>query len=229
VPYQDRRPARVPNPTPPRKLLVIRPGEQFAGRLRYDTLADGRTRILPTWLLTTSDHDLAARIATVLGGRLQADDVGDERESTYRVLTEYAAIDVLLDGPQAICLRMLRRHGSTVLRCCDGRTQQTPAGERPCHCPPTLKERWRAAKAGHGCEPLVHLAFRLAADPSLGRFLLSSATWTFADRATTAKAALRRRQGPVRARLLIDRALYTTASGTIFAYTRPTITVFPTT
>jgi hypothetical protein len=226
VPYQDRRPARAPSPTPPRKLLVIRPGEQFAGLLRYDTMADGRTRILPTWLLTTPAHDLAARIATVLDGRLQAD-VGDARESTYRVLTEYAAIDVLLDGPQAICLRMLRRHGSTVLRCCDGRTQQTPAGERPCQCPLTLKGRWQAAKAGHGCEPLVHVGFRLAADPTLGRFLLSSATWTFADRATTAKAALRRRQGLVRARLLIDRALHTTASGTIFAYTRPTIMVFP--
>jgi hypothetical protein len=227
VPDHNRRPADVDEPSPSRNFLAIRPGEPFAGRLRYDTIADGRTRILPTWLLTTPDHDLAARIATVLGGRLQADDVGDARESTYRVLTEYAAIDVLLDGPQAICLRMLRRHGSTVLRCCDGRTQQTPAGERPCQCPLTLKGRWQAAKAGHGCEPLVHVGFRLAADPTLGRFLLSSAIWTFADRATTAKAALRRRQGPVRARLLIDRALHTTASGTIFAYTRPIITVFP--
>lgn len=144
------------------------------------------------------------------------------------MLTEHAAIDVLLDGPQAIRLRMLRRHGSTLLRCCDGRTQQTPAGERPCQCPPTLKGRWQAAKAGHGCEPLVHVAFRLAADPALGRFLLSSATWTFADRATTAKTALRGQHGPVSARMLIDRAQHTTASGTTFAYTCAAITILPT-
>jgi hypothetical protein len=206
---------------------VIRPGGQFAGRLRYDSLADGCTRTLPTWLLTTSDHDLARRITTLLGGRLHA---GDDREFIYRVLTDHAGIDVLLDGPQAIHLQMLRRHGSTVLRCCDGRTQQTPVGEQPCQCPPTLKGRWQAAKAGHGCEPLVHVAFRLAARPALGQFLLSSATWTFADHAITVRAALRRqRDKPVRARLAIDRALHTTSSGTTFAYSRPTITILPTT
>jgi hypothetical protein len=119
---------------------------------------------------------------------------------------------------------------ATARPCCVAATaapNKPPPVSDPCQCPLTLKGRWQAAKAGHGCEPLVHLTLRLAADPALGRFLLSSATWTFADRATTAKAALRRRQGPVRARLLIDRALHTTASGTIFAYTRPTITVFP--
>ena len=44
-------------------------------------------------------------------------------------------------------------------------------------------------KRGHGCEPVVHIAFRLATDPTLGRFLLSSATWTFADHAMTVKVA----------------------------------------
>lgn len=83
---------------------------------------------------------------------------------------------------------MLRRHGSTVLRCCNGRTRRTPLGKQPCQCLPTLKGRWQSAKAGKGCEPLVHVAFRLAAEPTLGRFLLSSATWTFADHAMTVKA-----------------------------------------
>jgi hypothetical protein len=120
---------------------------------------------------------------------------------------------------------MIRRHGSTVLRCCNGRSQRTPSGRRPCQCPSTLKGRWQAAKAGNGCEPLVHVAFRLAAHPRLGRFLLSSATWTFADHAMTVKAALRKRSGRVVARLAIDRSLHTTSTGTTFAYSRPTITV----
>jgi hypothetical protein len=33
---------------------------------------------------------------------------------------------------------MLRRRGSTVVRSCDGHTQQTPFGEQPCRCPPTV-------------------------------------------------------------------------------------------
>ncbi|HZD37391.1 MAG TPA: hypothetical protein VE664_01995 [Actinomycetes bacterium] len=134
-------------------------------------------------------------------------------------------MEALLDGPQAIRLRMLRRHGLTVVRCCNGRVQRTPEGRGPCRCPPTLKGRWQAAKAGNGCEPLVHVIFRLAAEPALGRFLLSSATWTFADHAMTVKAALRKRRGAVRARLAIERSLHTTMAGTTFAYTRPTITV----
>jgi len=207
---------------------VIRPSGQFAGRLRYDTFVNGRTCILPTWLIATSDRHVAARVVILLGGRLHADEDGDDQESTSGILTNDAAIDILLDGPQAIRLRMLRRHGSTVLRSCNGRTQQTSLGTQPCQCPPTLKGRWQAAKAGGGCEPLIQVAFRLAVDPTLGRFLLSSANWAFADHATTVKAALRRRHGPVRARLAIDRTLHTTTNGTTFAYTRPTITILPT-
>jgi hypothetical protein len=207
---------------------VIQPTGRFAGRLRYDTLANGRTHILPTWLIATSDRHIAARIATLLAGEPHVDD-GDGQEPSSHVLTDHAEIDVLLDGPQAIRLRMLRRHGATVLRTCNGRTQRTPSGAQPCQCPPTLKDRWKAAKAGHGCEPLVHVALRLAADPTLGQFLLSSATWTFADHAITVRAALRRqRDKPVHARLAIDRALHTTSSGTTFAYSRPTITILPT-
>ena len=59
----------------------------------------------------------------------------------------------------------------------------------------------------------------------LGRFLLASATWTFADHAMTVKTALRKRSGKVRARLVIDRSVHTTSTGTTFAYTRPTITI----
>jgi hypothetical protein len=208
----------------------MQPTGRFAGRLRYDTLANGCTRILPTWLIATSDRHVAARIATLLAGEPYVEDGdGDGQGSSSHVLTDHAEIDVLLDGPQAIRLRMLGRHGATVLRNCNGRTQRTPSGTQPCQCPPTLKDRWKAAKAGHGCEPLVHVALRLAADPTLGQFLLSSATWTFADHAITVRAALRRqRDKPVRARLAIDRALHTTSSGTTFAYSRPTITILPT-
>lgn len=199
--------------------------DQVDGCLRYAALVNGRTRVLPTWLLTIPDCHVAARVAILLGGEL---DVDHGLGQSYQVVTGHSELDVLLDGSRAIRLRMLRRHGSTILRTCDSRTQRTASGEQPCQCPPTLRGRWEAAKTGSGCEPLVQVTVRLAADPRLGRFLLSSATWTFADHATKVKTALHRQHDtPVRARLLIDRALCLTRSGTTFAYTRPTIIVLP--
>jgi hypothetical protein len=75
----------------------------------------------------------------------------------------------------------------------------------------------------------LQVAVRLAADPTLGHFLLSSATWVFADHAIALKGALNRRiDMPVLARLLVDHTLHSTKSGTTFAFTRPTITMLPT-
>jgi len=205
---------------------LLQPIGRFSGRLRYDDLINGRTRIMPTWLLATSDPDVATRIATLFGREPHVDETGSER--LYQVLTGHAELDVLLTGPQAIQVRMVRRHGSTLMRCCNGRTQRTAFGKQPCQCPPTVKERWQAAKAGHGCEPLVQVAFQLAADPTVGRFLLATATWPFADHATSVKAALRQQKHrPVCARLSIDRSLQTTSFGTTFAYSRPTISLLP--
>jgi hypothetical protein len=230
----------VPRPQPPTKSCpqaapalqrhalpsgVVQPADDVDGRLRYATLVNGRIRILPTWLLTTSDRHVATRVATLLGGKLNIND--DGLEQSYQVLTSYAELDVLLDGPQAILLRMLRRHGSTILRSCNSRTQQTPHGERPCQCPVALKARWEAAKTGRGCEPLIHLTCRLADDPTLGRFLFSSAAWTFAEHASAVRVAIGRCRRPVLTRLGIGHVLYATASGTTFGYTQPTIMVLP--
>jgi hypothetical protein len=169
---------------------LIWPNGRFAGRLRYDAVVNGRMHVLSTWLLTTSNGQVAARIATLLGRQPHIDRAGPEQ--VYRVFSGHAEIDVLLDGPHVIRLLMLRRNGSDVLRNCNGRV-------------------------------------RLAADPTLGHFLLSSATWVFADHAIALKGALNRRiDMPVLARLLVDHTLHSTKSGTTFAFTRPTITMLPT-
>jgi hypothetical protein len=221
MPDCNRLPARFLKP-PRQEFPVLRPTGHFAGRICYHTLVNNRTRTLPTWLFTTFDRNVALRIAALLGAQPGIDDDSEQR---YQIFTNHTELDVLLGGPLSIRLRMLRRHGSTVVCCCNGRTQRTPFGQQPCQCPPTLKGRWQAAKAGHGCEPLVHVAIRLAADPTLGRFLLAGATWMFTNHAATVKAALRQQHGPVRARLSIDRTLHTTGRGTTFAYTRPSITI----
>lgn len=219
-----------PKAAPPLKrhalsTAVVQPPDHVDGRLRYGTLINGRTRILETWLVTTSDRDVAARLAMLLGGELNIEE--DGLEQSYQVLTGYAELDVLLDGPQAIRLRMLRRHGSTILGSCNSHTQQTSHGERPCQCPVALKARWEAAKIGRGCEPVIDLTCRLAGDPALGRFIFSSAAWTFAEHASAVRVAIRRCRRPVLARLLIEHTLHATNRGLTFAYTQPTLTVMP--
>jgi hypothetical protein len=52
---------------------------------------------------------VANRIAILLGGELSTD--GDGLGQSYQVCTGHTELDVLLDGTQAIRLRMLRRHG----------------------------------------------------------------------------------------------------------------------
>jgi hypothetical protein len=124
---------------------LIWPNGRFAGRLRYDAVVNGRMHVLSTWLLTTSNGQVAARIATLLGRQPHIDRAGPEQ--VYRIFSGHAEIDVLLDGPHVIRLLMLRRNGSDVLRNCNGRVQRTLSGMQPCQCPPTLKGRWDIAKA----------------------------------------------------------------------------------
>jgi len=236
---KTKAPSAHSHPTIP--TVLIRPAKHLglAGCFHYHQFVDGRAHILPTWLVTGCTHQTAQRLVMLLGGQARTDnddnddnDGGEGSESsevrTCGVLTNTATVEILLDSPSAIHVAMVRRHGHSILRACNGHTQTTPTGPRPCQCPPTLAGRWQAAKQGRGCEPLIHVTFRLAQAPALGRFVLASATWTFADHAavsTQIKAELRRHQRPVHARLGLDRAIHTTRNGTTFAFTRPTITI----
>jgi hypothetical protein len=166
---------------------------------------------------------VANRIAILLGGELSTD--GDGLGQSYQVCTGHTELDVLLDGTQAIRLRMLRRHGSAILGSCNSRTQQTPDGDPPCQCPVALNARRDVAKTGRGCEPSVQLTCRLTGDPAIGTFLYSSAAWAFAEHASAVRVAIQRCRRPVLVRLGINRALHTAASGTTFAYTQATVTV----
>jgi hypothetical protein len=44
---------------------LVWPNGRLGGRLRYDAVVNGRMHILSTWLLTTSDGQVAARIAAL--------------------------------------------------------------------------------------------------------------------------------------------------------------------
>jgi hypothetical protein len=183
---------------------VIQPTGQFAGRLRYDTPRP-RPHPHPAELAhcylrpprrSAHRHAPRWRAARRRPRRPGADLHRAHRPRRDRRPARRAAGDPTADAPPPRLDRaaQLQRPHPT-----------NPSGTQPCQCPPTLKGRWQAAKAGHGCEPLVHVALQLAADPTLGRFLLSSATWMFADHAMTVKATLRKCRGAVCTRLAIDR------------------------
>lgn len=134
TPAPARRPLPLAHPAvPPTRYELppsaILPAGHFAGRLRYDTLVNGRASILATWLLVTTDRQVAERVVALHGGQPQPHIAYDGQPPTYHVLTDHPEIEVLLDGPQAIRLRMLRRHGST---CCAAATaassERRPAG-----------------------------------------------------------------------------------------------------
>jgi hypothetical protein len=90
--------------TPPTRQALpasaILPAGHFAGRLRYDTLVNGRTAILGTWLLVTADANVAARAAALLGGQRPRVH-RDGEPPAYHLQTDHSTIDVVLDGPQA--------------------------------------------------------------------------------------------------------------------------------
>ena len=69
---------------------LVWPNGRLAGRLRYDAVVNGRMHILSTWLLTTSDGQVAARIATLLGRQPHIDRAGPEQ--VYRVFSGHAGI-----------------------------------------------------------------------------------------------------------------------------------------
>jgi hypothetical protein len=66
---------------------LIWPNGRVAGRLRYDAVVNGRMHILSTWLLTTSDGQVAARIATLLGRQPHMTEPAQSRSTECSVAT----------------------------------------------------------------------------------------------------------------------------------------------
>jgi hypothetical protein len=136
--------------------------------------------------------------------------------SSIQLVTDTAALPVVLDSPDAIRVQWLPGRGRT----CDGRTQDNG---RSCACPAALVLRRAAAKQGHGCQPSAKIRFRLLADPALGRFAFTSTDWSFVELAAEARTGLHDTGEPTAAWLSLRRTLHALRSGWELAYTRPVL------
>jgi hypothetical protein len=183
----------------------------LVGWFAYTTQRRNRPRTLTTWQLTTTNACIAARVARLLGGHPHQQPAG-----SIQLVTDTAALPVVLDSPDAIRVQWLPGRGRT----CDGRSQDNG---RSCACPAALVLRRAAAKQGHGCQPSAKIRFRLLADPALGRFAFTSTDWSFVELAAEARTGLHDTGEPTAAWLSLRRTLHALRSGWELAYTRPVL------
>lgn len=196
--------------------------EDIVGRFRSGAQVNNRPLALTEWRVTTGDPEVADKILDMLGGQ-EPQEWPTSGEDNLEVYTEAKAVEVILDGPDALKTGMALWGRNGLIHACDGETQTdgsacTMAGK-------TVAERKEAAKAGYGCAPNIAVYFKLAADPDLGKFRFTSSSWSLAAEVYEAEEALERIGGPALATLTLELVEYTTKAGRAVSYTKPVIKV----
>ncbi|MFE9404389.1 hypothetical protein ACFYNY_21900 [Streptomyces sp. NPDC006530] len=196
-----------------------------AGRFRQGRIAEGRPHSLDAWRVTTDDAQVAARIAHFQGGEFRSNDGGGQH--AYEVLTTRESVRILMDGPDAVSLRMVRWSMNRLIHECDGSVFLSPEKEKgqPCGCPPMLEDRRASAKEGLGPAPSIEFVFRLAVDPSLGEFHFLTGMWEVAKHLPQLSEELSAVEGPSVCDFATELVTLTTKNGTRVGYRRPVVTV----
>ncbi|MEU9025993.1 hypothetical protein AB0D46_00350 [Streptomyces sp. NPDC048383] len=189
-------------------------------------LSEGRPQALDSWRVTTDDADVAARVASFLGGEPQPNE-GGGGGLAYEVLTSRESVRILLDGHAAVAARMVLRGGKGIIHECDGVEFLSPEEKKgqPCGCPPLLENKKLAAKNGRGPMPSIDITFRIAATPVLGPFHFVTTSWQMAAQLSDLLEALERVDGPAVCDLTMELVVYTTKTGRSVCYRKPVVTV----
>lgn len=189
-------------------------------------LSEGRPQALDSWRVTTDDADVAARVASFLGGEPQPNE-GGGGGLAYEVLTSRESVRILLDGHAAVAARMVLRGSKGIIHGCDGVEFLSPEERQgqPCGCPPLLEDGKLAARDGRGPMPSVDITFQIAAAPELGLFHFMTASWQMAAQLSDLTDALERVNGPAVCDLTTELVVYTTKAGRGVCYRKPVVTV----
>ncbi len=195
------------------------------GRFHQGRLFEGRPEALDAWRVTTDDADVAAHIASLLGGEPQTN--GSEGGPVYEVLTSRDSVRVIMDGPDAVAAHMVLWRNNRIIHQCDGSQFLSPEEKKgqPCGCPPLLQDKKQAARDGRGPTPVVDLTFRIAAAPMLGEFHFMTSSWQLAAQLSDLMDALERIDGPAVCDLTMELVVYTTKAGRGVCYRKPVVTV----
>ncbi|MGW2364751.1 recombination directionality factor [Streptomyces sp. NPDC001667] len=197
-----------------------------AGRFHQGRLSEGRwPQSLDAWRVTTSDSQVASRVADLMGGQSNPNDGGGDH--SREVLTARESVRILIDGPEMVTARMVLWRSKRIVHECDGSEFLSPEELKgqPCGCPPLLADRKAEARAGRGPMPSIDLVFRIAADPSLGEFHFRTSSWKAAEQLSSLMEELERVGGPAVCDLTTELVLLTTKNGTTVGYRKPVVTV----
>ncbi|MFD3956561.1 MULTISPECIES: recombination directionality factor [Streptomyces] len=195
------------------------------GRFRSGRMIGNRPESLSEWRVTTGDPDTAKAITALMGGTSEEWETAGE--DGLEILTDKDAVKIVIDGVESIRARMVLWGRQGPIHECDGAVYLSPDEDKgtPCGCPKLLADRKAAAKSGRGPAPSIELKFRLADDPTLGKFKFVSGSWELVKVLHEVENALERVGGPALCTLRLELVEFTTKAGVDVAYRKPVIDV----
>lgn len=210
----------VPTPPPAAPRLV--------GRFHALRIVRNRPESLPGWRVTTTDRAVANIVAELLGGH--PEEAHASGDSHIEVLTPATAVQVIIDGPDALSTGLELWGEQGLAHHCDGAEFLSPDSDRgrPCGCPPHLAERKALSMRGQGPAPRTVIYFRLAETHQLGEFRFESTSWKLHADTSRIITTLGKVGNPTTCELSIRTVEFTTTSGLRIPYRNPAVKVlFP--
>ncbi|MEO6082806.1 MAG: hypothetical protein ABIQ18_06850 [Umezawaea sp.] len=197
------------------------------GKIKGGKLIGRRPVALTEWRFVSDDADVADRVTALFGGEV-VESPDPEARDRYDVETTAASVEIVVERAEDLRSRMALYGTAGPIHVCDGAYHVTghPEDEEvgnACGCPRSLADRKAAAKKGTGPKPDITLKFRLAAEPDLGYFVLTTGSWSLVNDLAEIERGLA--DAPVRAVLRLELVEYTTKGGKDVSYTRPVIEI----
>lgn len=173
--------------------------------------------------MTTGDREVADAVAHHLGGKVEEWETS--KEDYLEVLTTANAVQIVIDGPQAIRDRFILWGRKGPIHECDGVYFLSPEKDagKECGCPSLLAERKAHARSQRGPSPHMSVTFRLAECYDLGLGTFSSTSWDLPPNLHEVRNDLERIGGEVLCELSLELVSYVTKAGRAVEYRKPVV------
>jgi hypothetical protein len=197
--------------------------DDIVGRFRSGYQINGRPASLTAWRVTTDDQDVAEFISEALDGD-QPQAWETKGDDDIEVFTKADSVDIIIEGESAIEARMLIwARGQKRIVTCDGTVAETEGKPHECLIGGFTK-RAEHEEAGHVCEPVIAITFRLAENPDLGLFKFQSGAWSLATSIAKAIGDYAKTGHSAKGTLALEVVEYE-SGGTARKFTKPVLTI----
>ncbi|MEU3686968.1 hypothetical protein [Streptomyces narbonensis] len=211
-------------PKPRKEVEYSRPDIAF--QFRSGMQRNKKPVSLANWRVLTGDPVVADAIAELMGGKPEEYDA--TKEQNLHVLTTTKAIEIVINGSQAIEDKLILWGPGGPIHECDGEFFLSPPEDAgsACGCPPVLAERKELAKRRRGPSPAINVTFRLAGvGEDLGTGKLIATAWSLAEVIHEVKSALDQVEGEALCSLELELVEYDSDKYGRVSYTKPVIKV----